>query len=145
MKLHEPFYIGSRLAPTLKLGDATLSLLTVKPGDDCLPFSPRHRASLALDIPGQPEYLDNSLQSGGGGYRGMVEIFETYIAFLLAAVESYEWQQRNPGRIGENTTLFPLHIVQWASANKMEIECAQLDLYLPGDDCGHVNEQLIEA
>lgn len=145
MILHPPFHIGARLAPALKLGDATLSLLIVGSGDDCRPFSPRQRASFALDIPDQPEFLDDSLQSGGGGYHGMVGIFETYLSFLLAAVESYKWQQRNPGRIGENTTLFPLHIVEWASVNKGDIECAQLDLYVPENDLDEVNEKLIET
>lgn len=141
MILHPPFMISARLAPCLDLGcGAKLSLVTTTRGAPEPPFGGRLRYGFVIDFEDGTEYWDDKLQSGCG-FGGVVDGFNGFLSFLLAAVESYEFEQRNPGSIGENTDLFPLHIVQWASENKMAIECVQCDICNPED--GSPNDGLI--
>lgn len=135
MKLNEPFAISPRLLPGLRLGDAWLSLIDTKPSHD-----DRDATYFVLDFADGSTYDDCSMRSGCGGFKGQVEVFKGLLSFLLAAVESLEYEQRT-GRPGENTALFPRYIVEWALDNKSDIESAQMGMCSEG---GVPNEALIE-
>lgn len=137
MTLHPPFIITARLLPGLRLADAVLSY----EGSAGITADHRDIASMVLDIPGQDEYIDDRMKSGCGGFRHTVDVFESFLSFLLAAVESFEYGERT-GTDGENTDLFPRRIVEWASENKNEIESVLCDLH---DEEGATNRSLIEA
>lgn len=146
--LHPPFIISARLAPGIQIqtdeGIATLSLLgTGISPDGSTVLGQRQTATLVLDFPDGTSYEDDRMQSGCGGFNGVVTVFETFFGFLMAAVESYEFEQRHPGSEGENTGLFPRHIVEWASANKYSLESAHCDIQDPAT--GDANETLIEV
>lgn len=125
--LHDPFIISSALAPALKIGEATLTLLETEITDDN-----RDRAVFELQTP-TFTHTDKELRSGIGGFPSAVEAFESYLSFLEAAAESYP--------DGENADLFPPHVVQWACENADEIGMARSDLC---DENGHVLTNLIE-
>jgi len=101
MILHEPFIIGPNLRPALKVGNGTLSLASMSWVEEPSPVLGKRMAfGFYLDTP-DFEYFDARVQSGCGGC-GLVEAFKTFLCFLEAA--------------GENTDLFPLHVVEWAAA-----------------------------
>lgn len=138
MKMYPPFFISARLAPAIKVGDATLSLIDTKrskPETGFEMWTPRSRATFALDFPDGTSFEDDSMQSGMGGFHSTVEIFETYLSFLDAAAESYKYD----GMEGENSKLFPKHIVEWA-AEQGDLECLRCDLR---DASGAVRTELI--
>ena len=120
--LSDPFIISARLLPALKVGDGTLSLASASWNDER-----RLEFGFYLDTP-DFEYFDDNLQSGCGGCE-MVEAFENFLGFLEAAVESYCYEQRHLGAKGENTGLFPLHVVEWAAAQTFleEARCSICD------------------
>ena len=114
MILHEPFIIGPNLRPALKVGNGILSLASAAWSDEGSSIlGKRMEFGFYLDTP-DFEYFDDRMQSGCGGY-GLVEAFEDFLGFLEAAVESYRYEQRYPGAKGENTDLFPPHVVEWAA------------------------------
>lgn len=135
MTLPPPFIITSHLAPGLKIGDATLSLLSCERGDEG-----RHRAVFCLDIPDNEPYYDRNMQSGCGGFKGGVEVFESFLSFMYACAESFDYDEE---KCGENADLFPAHIAAWCAENKNEIECLMCDLQVP-DGNGEVKHELIE-
>ena len=140
MKLHPPFIISSALAPGLKIGEgATLSLLAIEPDDDAGPLGRRHRARFELYTP-DFSYVDTELRSGQGGFCSLVEAFETFLAFLEAAGESFNYQQRT-GRPG-NVDLFPPYVVAWAAEHGDDLACARMDITDP--DSGESLHHLIE-
>ena len=122
MILHDPFFIGSRLLPALKVGDGTLSLASASWNDER-----RLEFGFYLDTP-DFEYFDDNMKSGCGGCS-MVEAFDGFLAFLEAAVESYNYEQRHAGYKGENTDLFPSYVVEWAAAQTFleEARCSICD------------------
>src|SRR5574340_746155 len=137
MILHEPFIISSALAPGLRIGEvATLSLLdteVAKEGRD------QARFELHTDA---FTYVDDQLRSGVGAFRSPVEAFESFLAYLEAAAESYNYEQFTRGaRKGENTDLFPPHIVEWAADHSQEICDARCSIC---DEDGNPNNSLIE-
>lgn len=140
MILHPPFFISPRLMPAIKLGDATLSLAGVGPGDQY-----RAKAEFILDFPDGTEYRDDRMQSGHGGFTGMVSIFETFLAFLGACADSRDYEIRNRLKFGEgeNSSLFPEFLADWAMENQDEIDMARFDLCDPEDGCT-VRDDLIE-
>ena len=143
MILHAPFVITPRLCAGLQIGDGWLSLMSAYQGpvESCL--GARTTATLIIDLPGGIEYICDDLYSGCGGFGGYVSIFESFLSFLEAAVESYEFEQRT-GRKGENTDLFPPHVVEWACDNKSDIGVSRSEMYVEGGS-DYVNEALIEA
>ena len=134
MKLRPPFIITSTLNPGLKIGDSTLHLTDVQVAEEG-----RDRATFLLVTP-EFEYEDDQLRSGVGGFLGTVGIFESFLGFMQAAVESADYEERT-GRIGENTDLFPRHIVEWAMDHRYEIE--DVTAGITNED-GEPNESLIE-
>ena len=134
MLLKPPFIIGSTLSPALKIGDSTLHLTAVQVAEDG-----RDRATFLLVTP-EFEYEDDKLKSGAMGFWGVVGIFESFLSFMQAAIESADYEERT-GRIGDNTGLFPRHIVEWAMDHRYEIEDTLADIT---DEYGEPNESLIE-
>lgn len=137
MRLHPPFAISARLLPAVKIADGWLSLIETMPGDEG-----RVRASLVLDLPCGFEHYDTGLQSGCGGFRNHVEIFETYLAFLDSAVESHEFNERHPEHRDDDPPSFPAQVIEWAANNHCELECVRCDLC---DEDGDVRPELIEV
>lgn len=140
MILHKPFIIGCRLYPALKLGDGFLSLVSASwDTETASVLGTRMQFGFYLDTP-EFEYFDDNLQSGCGGY-GLVEAFENFLGFMEAAIESYDYELRYPGRGGENTTLFPRHVVEWAYDNRWAVEEARSSIC---DEDGNTIPHLIE-
>lgn len=140
MLLSPPFIISSALAPGLRIGDvATLSLLDVSPAGDTDPatrvMGDRDRARFELYFnDGREPYVDDQLRSGVGGFRSPVEAFEAFLGFLEAAAESSRYG-------GDNTDLFPTHIVEWAAEHIDDINRARCSIC---DEDGNPNISLIE-
>ncbi len=131
LTLNDPFKISARLLPALEIGEGTwLSFEGVKTGRD----SQRMAAKMILDFPDGLTYEDDSMQSGCGGFQGMVTVFETYLGFLAAALESYP--------DGENADLFPSWVLERLDKNDIEYLCATLS---DEEGRGIVNEHLIEG
>lgn len=127
MIIHAPFIIGPRLLPALRLGNGLLSLASASwDAETASALGTRMQFGFYLDTP-EFEYFDDSLQSGCGGCR-MVQAFETFLSFLEAAIESYDYEVRCPGRKGENTDLFPRHVVEWAYDNRWAVEEARFSI-----------------
>lgn len=145
MKLLAPFIISARLAPALKVGDATLSLVgtdvrsSTEPGTSIL--GARVGATLVLDFADGTEYICSGLSSGCGGFGSAVDIFESFLSFLGAAAEARRFTERT-GIESDNGDMFPPAIMQWASDNLPAIECAQCDLQ---DESGNVRTDLIQG
>lgn len=131
MKLSSPFIISSALCPALKIGDATLSLLdtTVTPAN-------RDQARFELQMP-TFAYVDDTLESGVGGFSSTVEIFETYLSFMSACGESLRYY----GEDGENASIFPPNVAQWCAENLDEIDMIRSEIC---DEDGNPNVSLIE-
>lgn len=125
MILNSPFLISSALAPALKVGAATLSLLEIKLPDD----EGRDSAVFELDTP-DFRYVDDKMKSGVGGFQGTVDIFVGFLNFLDYAAES-----------DEEPPLFPEHVVEWAKENRDEIAAVTMEIT---DSDGGANETLIE-
>ena len=128
MIVHDPFIINARLLPALKVGNGTLSLATVSWAEGLSSMLGRRmKFGFYLDTP-DFEYFDDNMKSGCGGCS-MVEAFDGFLAFLEAAVESYNYEQRHAGYKGENTDLFPSYVVEWAAAQTFleEARCSICD------------------
>lgn len=134
MLLKPPFIITSTLSPGVNIGDSTLHLTDVQPAEQG-----RDQATFLLVTP-EFEYGDDQLKSGVMGFWGVVGIFESFLRFMQAAIESADYEERT-GRIGDNTGLFPRHIVEWALDHRYEIEDTVADIT---DEYGEPNESLIE-
>ena len=135
MKLHDPFIITSTLSPGIKIGDSVLHLLDASEVTE----DNRDRAKFLLVTPGF-EYGDDQLRSGVGGFRGTVEIFESFLSFLSAAADSLRYRIVT-GVKGDNEDLFPHHVNVWAAYNKDAIEMAICEIT---DEDGSTNDSLIE-
>lgn len=131
MILNPPFLISSALVPALKVGDAVVSLLdtTVTPAN-------RDQARIEIQTP-TFTYVDDNLESGVGGFRSTVEIFEAYLSFMSACGESLKYY----GDDGENASIFPPNVAQWCAENFDEIDMVWGDIT---DDFGNPNVSLIE-
>ena len=134
MQLHDPFIITPRLLPGLKVGISYISLEKLEKR------GPRALAHMRID--GEINYLDASLQSGAGGFESIPEVFETFLGFLEAAIESYKFEERHPGLEGENSDLFPRAVVEWAVSHRSEIESLRTEIC---DEDGYVHHHLIES
>lgn len=128
MKLHDPFFISSALAPAIKIGDTTLSLLEVEQDGD------RVLAMFELRGPGI-DYVDDSLNAGLRGWRSVVEVFEAYLSFLDAAAEATAYPH------SDNTDLFPYHVMLWCANHSTEIAMARCEIC---DEDGNPLHHLIE-
>lgn len=141
MKLHAPFIIGPRLLPALRIGDAFLSLegMTEATVSGVLRMR-RTCPAFILDI-GSAEHRIDDMQSGCGGYRSVVEPFESLLSFMSACAESIRYRERT-GHGGDNADLFPAPVAQWCAEHASDIEAAQCELQ---DENGATRHSLIEA
>lgn len=64
------------------------------------------------------------LRTGVDLDRGANAMLATLLSFLGAAAESYDYGMRT-GEQGENSDLFPPHIVEWAYLNSDELATVQ--------------------
>lgn len=113
MTLQSPFEISSRLMAALRVGDAYLSLGYGKATDDG-----RMEYEVWLDLPDRV-FRIHGLRSGVRRC-GIQEGFESLLCFLGAAAESLQYERRT-GRTGENTSLFAMDVVEWASTQSEAI------------------------
>ena len=122
MILHKPFKISSRLMPALQIADGWISL------DLSNHVSRDGRAiyDVWIDLP-TGEYHITDLRSGVGG-GSLVRGFSSLLAFLSAAGESFNYQQRTGGRPGENIDLFPPDVVRWVDEHSDEINMLQYEI-----------------
>lgn len=104
IELHHPFSISSRLLPSVKVGDATISIEYAGNEPDG-----RVRYRYYIDFADGTEHVGEDLRSGvqGGSLR---EGMESLLAFLDASAEG-----------GENEDLFPPVVVEWARQNDSKI------------------------
>ena len=132
MILHPPFLISARLCPALMIGTATLSLIST--GQE----RGRGKATFSIDAQGGQTLLEeSSVYSGVGGFSSYVDAFESFLSFLAAFAEACQH-----GEDGENATLFPVHLREWARENADDIGSAQCDLM---DEEGNLMNNLIET
>ena len=121
MTLQSPFEISSRLMPALRVADACLSLGYGKVADDG-----RTEYEVWLDLPDGREFRIRGLRSGVGR-RGIQEGFESLLCFLFAAAESLQYERRTGGT-GENTSLFAVEVVEWASTQSEAISAMMCEI-----------------
>jgi hypothetical protein len=122
MYLHSPVFIGPRLRPSLKLGDATLSIdYSDRPGRQG-----RTRYTYALDLADGREYEGNDLESGFNGGT-LQEGFVSFLSFMAHAAESYGYRLSHP-ELSADESSFPEWIEAWAFEHSDAIESAALDL-----------------
>ena len=130
MILKPPFIISARLGPALQVGPATLTLMKVENA------SPRQRANFVLDFPDGRSHGD-FISSGHGGFRGLVVMFETFLSFLSAAVESAAGFGDD-----DNADMFPAWVLEQFEGLGDEIVCVQFSICHEGTDAP--NEDLIQ-
>ena len=120
MILHSPLIITSRLMPGLKIGDGFISLgYSARSRDNRMVYQ------VWIDLP-DSEHEVTDLRSGCGG-GGIQDGLANLLGFLGAAAESRQYRERT-GREGENESLFPPAVVDWASENSDDISAFAFDL-----------------
>lgn len=112
MKLHQPFVISARLLPAVKVGNGWISL--------------SDKDEFVIDLPDGAEYWAINFRPGRFN-RKIESWFESILAFLGAAAESYVYRMRT-GREGENEALFPSNVVEWAYQNSDEIDMLRFEI-----------------
>ena len=120
LKLHPPFIIGPRLLPTLRIGNALISI--ERDGET---RDNRDRFRYFIDIDGS-EHTDNDLRSGVGGCS-IGEAFASLLSFLTHAAESYRPDDRDP-RNNRSAGLFDEPVEEWAAAHSDELSGLVFDL-----------------
>jgi hypothetical protein len=133
MELHEPFIIGPRLLPALRIGDALLSLESVALAN-C-----RSRAVFVLDIGEQSCHLSD-VASGMQGFRSVVEPFETMLSYMGACAEAISYTKRT-GQASDNGSMFSPFVAQWCADNESAISMLAHELQ---DENGDTRHELIE-
>lgn len=123
MILKDPFIIGPRLLPALRVGDAFISLgYSTRPGDES-----RTRYEWYVDIFGLEEYEGDDLQSGNWRDANLQSGFESLLCFLGACAESVNYARRNnlPFHDTEHADMFPRPVAEWAAAHEDELSSLQ--------------------
>lgn len=117
IELREPFFISSRLIPSVRAGETVI-------GIDYAKICPDGRVQYRyyIDFPDGTEHVGEDLKSGvnGGTLR---EGMESLLSFLSACGES-----SNPrhGGDGENADLFPPKVAEWCYLNQSEIDSVRI-------------------
>lgn len=108
LKMREPFIIGPRLLPAIRINDATLS-------------GPEGDGRWFLDGPwGEHEITDFHPGAGCDVQR----MFAALLGFMDACGESWRYD----GADGENSHLFPPEVAEWCAANGDSISILEYDL-----------------
>lgn len=120
IELREPFFISSRLLPSVRIGGAVVGIEYSKICPDG-----RVEYRYFIDLPNGTEHVGEDLRSGvfGGNLR---EGMESLLAFLSACGESNN--PRYGDEKGENADLFPPEIAEWCYLNSDEIDSVRLDI-----------------
>ena len=123
MKLHSPFCISARLAPALRIGDAWISY---------------ERGRFVIDFPDGAEYVVTDFHPPQGAVHGhndtpetmLQDCFRAILSFLGACAESRAYGRRRNGdpMAGENASLFPEYVGQWAEDNHDEIDMLAIEI-----------------
>lgn len=117
IELREPFFISSRLVPSVRVGETVI-------GIDYSKICPDGRVQYRyyIDFPDGTEHVGEDLKSGVNGGT-LKEGMESLLAFLSACGES-----SNPryGGDGENADLFPPQVAEWCYLNQGEIDMARI-------------------
>lgn len=121
MTLQSPFFISSRLAPALKVADATLSF---------------DRGNFVIDFVDGTEHEITDFRFPACRIKGdtnesvLQDGFASILAFLSACAESRNYAERRgkDASEGENSDLFPEFVGQWAQENSDEIDMIQLEI-----------------
>ena len=114
MNLKSPFCISARLAPALKIGDAYLSF---------------DHGRFVFDFADGREHIVTDFNfpqgriSGKTDERFLQDGFSAILSFLGACVESRRYARgRGEDEMeGENSSLFPAFVGEWAEQNSDEI------------------------
>lgn len=113
IELQEPFFISSRLLPSVRVGETAI-------GIDYSKICPDGRVQYRyyIDFPNGTTHVGEDLRSGvnGGTLR---EGMESLLSFLSACGESYRGGD-------ENADLFPAEIAEWCCQNSDEIASVKL-------------------
>lgn len=133
MILKAPFEIGSRLIPSIRVGDGILSLECVGCSGNRLVWR------WYVDIPAG-EFSAADLSSGcqdTDNAAGTTRAFGSFLAFLSAAAESYaynlrRWKAQYDDET-DNASLFPAPVVEWALAHVDEIDSLRFELEESGE------------
>lgn len=124
MILQNPFIIGSRLLPAIKVGSGTLSLEFVGYAESRMVFR------WYLDLDDGREFSEADLKSGVQGSTTQ-RMFESLLGFLCAAAESLQYRVRKglaEPDPDSNEGLFPPDVVAWADFNADELTAIQMEL-----------------
>lgn len=124
IELKSPFIITSRLMAGLQIGKGFISI-----GQGERNSEGRTQYGVFIDLPDGSEHEISGLRSGCQG-GDLQEGFASLLSFLSAAAESYAYAQRqgNPGMDGENSSLFPQPVTEWAYQNSDEISMLALEI-----------------
>ena len=117
MRLSEPFQIGPRLLPALRVGDAWVYLEHTHVAGAY--GKPAFRWT--IDLADGSEFSEADLC----GWEGLQGMFGSLLCFLSAAAESWD---EDPDERGENADLFPPAVVVWARGVVDELDCLRLDI-----------------
>ena len=117
IELQEPFFISSRLIPSVRVGETVI-------GIDYAKICPDKRVQYRyyIDFPDGTEHVGEDLRSGCNG-GSLKEGMESLLSFLSACGES-----SNPrhGGDGDNADLFPPRVAEWCYLNDDEIGSVRL-------------------
>lgn len=120
MKLFHPFMISSRLLPSIKIVNATISIEDINVDDQG-----KKVYKFYIDILNQKAYESSDLRGsvcGNESGHPIQEVMESLLNFLSASAEAYSYPD------SDNRDLFPEYIMEWAYQNKEEIEIAFLEM-----------------
>ena len=114
LELSKPFFIGSRLLASVRIGNAVVSLGYSRRASD----GNRVRYAYFIDLDNGEQFSANDLQSGApvhGMNRGIAAGFASLFAFLGAWYEALEYSD-GLGRESDNLGLFPTGgaLEEWA-------------------------------
>lgn len=113
IELKEPFFISSRLIPSVRVGETVI-------GIDYSKICPDGRVQYRyfVDFPNGTTHVGEDLKSGvnGGTLR---EGMESLLSFLSACGGATRYG-------GENADLFPRKVAEWCYQNHSEIESVRL-------------------
>lgn len=114
MKLLSPFVISSRLAPAVNIGNATLSFVAGRFLIDFADGSSHVVQGFRFPAGRIADSTDESVLQDG---------FASILSFLSACAESRAYGRRKNGdpMSGENSSLFPDYVGQWAEEMSEEI------------------------
>jgi len=122
MILNSPIEISPRLLPCVRIGNAIISITYSDKSDR----EGRTVYEYFIDTPEWEHTNDNDLKSGcqGGSLQSGLE---SLLSFLAACGESYGYRQRT-GHEGENESLFPPNVAEWAYQNSDELGMLSIQL-----------------